>query len=350
MREMLERRRARLVLFWVTVGLIAVVAVIAVTTILRQFRGPAAPSEPLLVQPGEATVCTGQQLRFAASAERVVWTGSGGTIGADGLFVAGPEPGDFTVGAADEESGRTTQVPVRVVFCTPTPGQDTVSTAAPTAPPTQPPTPTPQALVPVQDAQGDIGTYETGAATDGAPTGIDVRSCSVGSDLRVVLQPSAEVPDELRAWVAEGEALLWITGYDPVPDPPQAYTDWLFALDLDGNSGTGRAPGQARINPDLGDDAAIGVSYDATSEKYVGYFLVWSPQEDGWSTGPAQVRHYFSGDRRLVAFALPLQTLVDTVAQTSGIAVDAARVRGRAAILSYAGDQAVIDFCPDRPE
>ena len=82
---------------------------------------------------------------------------------------------------------------------------------------------------------------------------------------------------------------------------------------------------------------------------YAAYFLVWNAQDQDWSTGPEQVRYFISGDRTLVAFALPLQTLVDAVAERSGVGVVSGNVRGRFAVLSYVGDQAVIDLYPDAP-
>jgi hypothetical protein len=178
---------------------------------------------------------------------------------------------------------------------------------------------------------------------------VDIRTGSIGADLRVVLQPDDAVPDELAGWAGAGDVLLWISLYEPIPDEPVAYTEWLVALDLDGSSETGRSPGQARINPDLGDEAAIGLSYDAASATFSTYFLAWNSQTGEWASGPEQVRYLISDDRKLIALALPLQTLTDVVAQTSGVTVLPAAVRGRSAVLSYVGDQAVIDLYPDRP-
>jgi hypothetical protein len=349
MKEMQARRRGRLVLFWFTVGLIVVVSVVAVVTILRAFRGSGAPVETLLIEPGEVSLCAGGQQRFTSSAEPVTWRGTGGTISGDGLFIAGGAVGDFTVIADQEETGASAQVPVHVVACTATP-PPAPPTAASTVAPTAGPTAMPEAVVSVEDPQGDVGTYETGAAVDGVPNGVDIRTCSIGADLRVVLLPGAGVPAEAADWVREGEMLLWAVLYDPIPNPPNAYVDWVFALDLDGNTGTGRSPGQARINPGLGDVAALGLAYDAASGEYVAYFLAWNPQDDGWTAGPEEVRYYISNDRTMIALALPLQTLTDFVAGTTGVAVAPELVRGRSAVLSYVGDQAVIDLCPDPPE
>ena len=301
-----------------------------------------------MIEPAEVSLCPGQEQGFTASADQVAWTGNGGTIGADGLYVAGSTPGDFTVAAEDSGAGQSAQVLVHVVACAATPPP--AAAAGATVAPTQEPTALPQPVVSVDDPQGDVGAYDTGAAVEGAPSGVDIRTGSIGADLRVVLQPGAGVPDQLAGWAGSGDVLLWIQLYDPIPDEPEAYADWLFALDLDGSPETGRSPGQARINPDLGDEAAIGLSYDAASGTYVAYFLAWNPQDGAWATGPEQVRYYIGEDRMLIAFALPLQTLVDVVAETSGVTVSPPAVRGRSAVLSYVGDQAIIDFYPDRPE
>jgi len=54
--------------------------------------------------------------------------------------------------------------------------------------------------------------------------------------------------------------------------------------------------------------------------------------------------------RTLIGLALPLETLAQTVAQITDVTLVPEAVKGRAAVLSYAGEQAVIDFYPDLPE
>ena len=48
-------------------------------------------------------------------------------------------------------------------------------------------------------------------------------------------------------------------------------------------------------------------------------------------------------------FLLPgfFQAFADFVAETGGVTIAPDAVRGRSAVLSYVGDQAVIDICPD---
>ena len=349
MREMRSRRRGRLILFWFTVILIAVVAVAAVVTILRLFRGSPARGTPVAVEPADAILCPGQGLAFASGAEQVAWSATGGTIGPGGQFVAGATPGDYIVSVVDEATGESGQTAVHILECTPTPPPAATITPLPTVVPAVEPTLATEPIVPVEDAQGDVGAYDTGEAVTGVAGGVDIRTASVGGDLRVALQPASGVPEELSGWSGPGDALVWVVLYEPIPEQPPSYTDWVFALDLDCNTQTGRSPGQARINPDLGDEAAIGLSYDAASGAYTAYFLVWNTQAQDWTSGPEQVRYFISGNRTIVAFALPLQTLVNSVAERSGVGVVPESVRGRFAVLSYVGDQAVIDLYPDAP-
>jgi hypothetical protein len=258
----------------------------------------------------------------------------GAALAASRAFLSGPEPTP------------TVESPISVP---PTP--TTVPTPIPTdtPPPTDTPTPQPSPTPPA-DTQGDVGTYDTGAAVETPPAGTDIRAASVGPDLRVALQPTADVPASLSGWLAEGEVLLWIALYEPVPDPPEGYTEWLFALDLDGDAATGRPADSARINPDLGMEVALGAYYQPASGEYATYFLVWNPNQGGWAEGPDELRFTIDDSRTLVGLALPLETLTQTVSQTTGVTVVPEAVKGRAAALAGAGAQRAIDFYPDRPE
>jgi hypothetical protein len=195
-----------------------------------------------------------------------------------------------------------------------------------------------------------VGDYGSGEPVEEPPAGVDIRVASPGLDLRVALQPGEGTPAELAEWVAEGEALLWIALHEPIPDPPTRYVEWLFALDLDGDLETGRQAGVARINPDLGMEAAIGMYYNPANEQYAAYFLVWDPEQGGLIPKLGPVRFTLDESRTLIGLALSLETLTQTVAQTTGVTVAPEAVRGRAAALSDVGGQRVIDFYPDRPE
>ncbi|KPL21199.1 MAG: hypothetical protein AMJ93_10180 [Anaerolineae bacterium SM23_84] len=179
---------------------------------------------------------------------------------------------------------------------------------------------------------------------------MDIRTASVGADLRVALWPTEGVSAELAGLATEDEVLLWISFYEPIPDPPAMFTDWVFVLDLDGDVTTGRPVGTVRINPDLGYEVAVGVSYNSASGEYEPYFLVWDPAGSTLVLQPDVPRFTLNEARTLIGLALPLETLTENVEQTAGVTLVTGEVRGRAAAQSYVGESNVVDFCPDRPD
>jgi len=341
--------RARTILFWFTIGMIILVVVVALITILRSCGGNAtlvSEEMPLEVIPAETNLCPGEQHQFTTEGGvEVTWEATGGTISASGLFTAGDALGDYTITATRSDSRQVAEAVVHIVACTPRPTPAPSPTPIPTAIPTAEPT-----AHPPTDLQGDVSTYESGDPVEAVPAGMDIRAASVAPDLRVVLQPTEGIPAELTGWATQDEALLWLALYEPIPDPPEVYTEWLFALDLDGDTATGRPVGSARINPDLGTEVAIGVYYDPADGEYVPYLLVWDPAQEELVPKPDVPRFTLDESRTLVGLALPLEMLTQAVAQTTGVTVVPEAVRGRAAVLSYAGEQAVVDFYPDRPE
>jgi hypothetical protein len=238
-----------------------------------------------------------------------------------------------------------TKVPVTPT-ATPAPTLAPTATLAPTLAPTVQPSPTP----PPTDAEGDVGTYDTGDPVEDIPAGVDIGVASIAPDMRVVLQPGDEIPAAFADWVAEGEVLLWIALNEPVPDPPEVYVEWLFVLDMDGNVETGRPAGSARINPDLGMEVALGAFYDAGSGQPGTYFLVWDREQQALVRQAGGLRFTLDDSRTLVGMALPLETLTQAVQDTSGVTVVPDGVKGRAAALARVGAGRVIDFYPDRPE
>jgi hypothetical protein len=347
--------RARIILFWLTIGLMVVVAVLAAVTILRACGGlPTRTGPPPSITPPEISLCQGDQQRFAVEGDvQVSWDATGGTISDEGVFTAGDTPGDYTVSAAREDSGQAAGAIVHVVACTPTPTATPLPTAIPTTAPTATPgsesaeSATPSAGV---DPQGDVGAYETGAPVEAPPAGVDIRAASPGSDLRTNLQPTDGVPAELADWREEGEAFFWISLYDAVPEAPTSYSNWLFVLDADGDTETGRPVGSRRINPDLGDEVAVGVSYNTNTGAFEPYSLVWNTDSDEWATGP-EVRYTFGESRTVVGLALSLEGLEAALSETAGITLTGEAVPGRAAAESYTADgERVIDFYPDLPE
>ena len=249
-----------------------------------------------------------------------------------------------------------TSAPVPTDGPMPTDSPLPANTAAPTE--ASPPTPTrettpvatpsPEPLpIPLSDSQADVVSYDGLVPVTNAPAGVDIRAASVAADLRVSLQTTERVPAELAGW-AEGEVLLWVALHDPIPDPPAVRTEWIFALDLDGDTATGRPPGTLRINPDLGVEVAIGIIYNPDSGGYELYSLTWDPNLGNWADGPGGIHYIISESRTLVGLALPLETLSQSVAQVTGVTVVPEAVRGRAAAVATVDGQRVIDFYPDR--
>jgi hypothetical protein len=348
----------RVTLFWFTVGMMAVVIVVALITLVRACGGPLAQDSAIAVAPAEVGLCLGEQHRFTAAPVsedegdlEVEWRANGGSISEDGLFTAEGEAGDYVVTAIRRNPRRVADAVVHVAACTPTPTSTPTPLVTPTFTPQPTPTgtPTPVPTPTPVDPRGDVSTYDGGAGVDGVPASIDIRDASVSPDLAVNLQSAAGAPDELAGWVTTGEALLWIELHGPVPDPPP-YTDWLFALDLDGDAATGRPVGSARINPDLGDEAVVGVLYNPADGEYAPYFLVWDGTQSAWVDGPEVVRFTLDESRTVLGLALPLDVLTQTVAQTTGVEFAPAAAKGRAAVLSFAGEQTVVDFYPNRPQ
>ena len=343
-----DKVRARFL--WVTIVMMVLVVGVAVFTIISSFRLPESPPiqtqvADLRVAPVEAELCPGEAQQFAATIADVQWSASGGTVSDRGLFVAGNVPGDYAVLALMPGSDHSAEAVVRILECAPTATPTASPTPEPTATPTLEPSPPPP-----EEAQGDVVTYDTGSSVESPGAGLDIRRASIQPDLSVNLGAAVGVPEELTGWAQDGEVLLWIELWDPIPDPPQAYTEWLAALDLDGDPETGRPTGSARINPDLGDEAALGVSYDPVSGDYVPYLLIWNPAIGDWAEGPDVVRYLISESRTVVGLVAPRDVLEAVVAEVGGASVDPDSARGRMAVLGYVGNQAVIDFYPDRPE
>ena len=261
------------------------------------------------------------------------------------LFRSAPEPMPTATSPAIVVPMTFTVTPTPMLTDTPTPTETPTPTPTSIATPTPEPSPTP-----LSDPQGDVVAYESGNPVEGVPAGVDIRAASVGTDLRVVLQPTEGVPAELAEWATEDEVLLWISLYDPVPDPPTVFTDWVFVLDLDGDMATGRPAGAVRVNPDLGYEVAIGVSYNDASGEYEPYFLVWDQAKMALVSKPDAPRFVLDEARTLIGLALPLETLTENAEQTTSTTLVPGDVKGRAAVQSHAQGQKVIDCCPDRPD
>jgi hypothetical protein len=219
--------------------------------------------------------------------------------------------------------------------------------------PTEPPPPTDLPLptdtaVPA-DAQGDVVTYDDALdPVDEFPAGIDILVASIGPDMSVAFESAEAVPDALAEWATDEDLLLWIELQEPLPDPPEGRLEWIFILDVDSDSETGRPAGARPINPDLGYEAAVSLSYNPDNEQYVTYYAVWDAETGGWTTS-SEVRYLVDDSRTLIGLAVSREALSEAIAESSGTAVVPDAVLGRAAALAGQGAERVADFYPDLP-
>jgi hypothetical protein len=199
------------------------------------------------------------------------------------------------------------------------------------------------------DAQGDVVTYDDALdAVEEFPAGIDILVASIGADMSVSLDVAGEVPDALADWATDDELLLWIELQDALPDPPEAKLEWIFVLDVDGDTETGRPAGARPINPDLGYEAAVSLSYSPDSEQYTTYYAVWDAETGGWTTSP-EVRYIIDDSGTLIGLAVSQEALTEAIAEASGTTVVPGSVMGRVAALAGQGAERVADFYPDLP-
>ena len=334
------------------------------------------------VSPGEITLCPAQSYQFHASQEgeamrRVEWDATGGVISSDGFYTAPGEPGDYAVSAGPAQGDSRGLALVHVIPCVdgkplppPTPTQlppPTPPTLTPTAAPPEPtptataarsPLPTPTAITTQAvclDRSGDLARYDTLAPVRRAVQGADIQRASL-DDAR---HPVTTLPPDLRAeigdWDQETSLILWMTLYQPVPDEaapgePDTERYWLFALDLDGDSTTGRPVGDGVINPDMGVEVTIGVKWDpelgAEREPYI---YVWNADTGTSDRRTEGVEARFSRARDAVFVRIGVDLLSELVRQYSETEFDPTRAVGRAAALAVTDEGMVADFCPDLP-
>ena len=99
--------RARVILFWFTIGMVVLVAAVAIITILRACGGSVSMAPPLTISPAEVNLCPGEQSQFTVEdGVEATWDVTGGTISEGGLFTASDGPGDYTVIATQRGSRR----------------------------------------------------------------------------------------------------------------------------------------------------------------------------------------------------------------------------------------------------
>lgn len=322
----------RTVLTWLTILLVAVTLIAGMASILQLAARPSQQPWALSVEPAEVTLCIGETVGFTAAPAPVTrWAATGGVISADGRYVAGEIPGNYEVQAVGP-GGERGRAYIHIVACTPTPRPTPIPIPTPTPSPTAPPTPIPEA-----DGAGDLTVYNTGAPAAIPFEGMDIRNASFAPDGRL-LTGGETLPAELTGWAQEGEAVVWMALYTPIPAQLPVRADWFFVLDLDGNTATGRPPGTRPVNQGLGDEVAVGLYYDPTDGALHTYLLLWNAAQGDFVEG-GEPRYWLSADRTVVALALPVASLPTALVPEA--------VRGRAATIAYITPEPVADFYPN---
>jgi serine/threonine-protein kinase len=195
------------------------------------------------------------------------------------------------------------------------------------------------------DPRDDLTLYSSITPVGSPTTGLDILAASVAPDRRITLQPTESVPQELADWVEDGEALLWIELYDPIPENIPL-TRWLLALDLDGDSNTGRPAGDHRISSDLGIEVVIGVGCNRDEPDFEPYFGIWDLNLGDFVYQSGVARYALNEGRTLVGLAVPLDALRQA-AQTAGAAWNPEATSGRAAAVFYDEPENIIDLHPN---
>jgi hypothetical protein len=222
------------------------------------------------------------------------------------------------------------------------------TTTAVPATPTAEPTPMP-AATPLADATGDVAPLAGGAIIAEPPAGVDIATCNVATDTNALttLAPPANLTD---IEVTTDTLTIWLSLQTPAPAERALTYHWLVALDADGDTATGRSPGNGYINPDLGQDVGAGVFLYANGnvEPYV---YVWNPALGDWDGDtPDIVTATVNETQDAVAFTFPLADLRTNLEQITGTSLDLEALRGRTATIASSQTQAaIVDYCPDLP-
>ena len=224
--------------------------------------------------------------------------------------------------------------------------------AAPTPTTAAPVTPTAEvaaAATPLADPNADVAPLAGGAVIAAPPDGVDIATCNAATDTTVL--PAAAPPASLTDVEVTTDTLtVWLSLESPAPAERALTYHWLVALDTDGDTGTGRPPGNGYINPDLGQDVGAGVFLYANGnvEPYV---YIWNPALGDWDgETPDIVTATVNETRDAIAFTFSLNDLRTNLEQISGSGLDLQALKGRVAtIASSQTEAAVVDYCPDLP-
>jgi hypothetical protein len=368
---------------WVIGGfiLLAVFVIALVLIDLLLSRGIGLPAT-FLISPGEIILTPGEGWQFRAVAgERtmpgVKWTATGGDIGPEGFYVAPDTPGDYQIIAQHPNSSYRAAATVHVVntenagteqsisptesvtsvqpttaFTTApkaTPAEQTPAepTSAPTTAPTQTSSPSPSIFF---DGVGDLVSFDTLEPVSVAPPGTDIRAACFSGGRQLMRTIPAELAGEISDWDTEENLILWLAFHQPVPTASDMERFWIFALDTDGDTATGRPVGEGIINPDIGVEATIGVHSDpATGIELAPYILVWNARLATSESQTLDLEARLSAARDALFIRVPVGSLTETIKTLSKVEPNWDQTIGRALATATTSEGTVADFAPERP-
>ena len=245
---------------------------------------------------------------------------------------------------------RPSEAQYRYTFCAiaPTPTADqapTATTDQPTSVPTQSATPSIAAEL---DPEDDLVDYATLVSFGDTPPGSDIRLACFDPDLHLVRAVPPELEDVASDWRSADDLVFWIMLHEPIPPTIDATTSWLFAVDTDNDTTTGRPLDSGVINPDIGPEVTVGVRLDPTGEAYP-YVYVWNAATGDSNLSEIGVQARFSTARDAVLVKVSEVMLTSNVINLSQAQPDWDQAVGRAATLVSSGERTAIDFFPERP-
>lgn len=369
---------------WVIGGFILlavfVIAFVLVNLLLSQGIGLPAT---FLVLPAEVTLNPREGWQFRAVAgDRVIpgakWMATGGDIGPEGFYVAPDTPGDYQIIAQHPSSNYRSAATVHVVATDgitaeqppgptestppdqPTPVPTATLTMTPIGPTPVEPTPVPPTTVSTRtpspsslflfDDVGDLVSFDTLAPVASAPPGTDIRAVCFNGGRQLVRTIPGELAGEISDWNTEENLILWLTFHEPVPTASDMERYWIFALDTDNNTATGRPVGEGIINPDIGVEVTIGVySNPAADIELAPYALVWNARLVTSEPQILDLEAHLSAARGALFIRVPVASLTETIRTLSEVESDWDQAVGRALATATTGEGVVADFAPERP-
>jgi hypothetical protein len=179
---------------------------------------------------------------------------------------------------------------------------------------------------------------------------VDVAACNIATSTLVL----ADLAPPEGITVTEDALVVWMALQEPVPDDRALDYHWLIALDLDGQTETGRPAGDGYINPDLGNEVGAGL-FLYIDDELDPYLFVWDAGSEDWAEAAdvpeGLLTVTLAPGRDVVLFTLEVDGLAEAVDRLTGVDLVPGEIRGRVgAIASSMTRAAVVDYCPDLPE